>query len=89
MTDVHKVTIQIRAPRGTFAGRVEIGYYCVTDSHVVLCDENGKPTGEDKRYLNPGGDAKLIACSMLRARRRSRATVSGFSDRLLYQKLKY
>jgi len=39
--------------------------------------------------LNPGGDAKLIACSMLRARRRSRATISGFGDRLLYQKLKY
>jgi len=89
MNDVHKITIEVAKPRGSFAGRVEIGYYCVADGHVVLTDENGKPTGEDKRYLNPGGDAKLIACSMLRARRRSRATVSGFSDRLLYQKLKY
>ena len=89
MNDVHKITIEVAKPRGSFAGRVEIGYYCVADGHVVLTDENGKPTGEDKRYLNPGGDAKLIACSMLRARRRSRATISGFGDRLLYQKLKY
>jgi hypothetical protein len=70
-------------------GRVEIGYYCVTDGHVVLTDENGKPTGEDKRYLNPGGDAKLIACAMLRARRRNSAAVSGFSDRISYPKLKF
>jgi len=89
MTDVHKITIQARQPKGLFPGRIEIGYYCVADGHVVLTDENGKPTGEEKRYLNPGGDAKLIACSMLRARRRSRATVSGFSDRILYQRLRY
>jgi len=89
MNDVHKITIEVAKPRGSFAGRVEIGYYCVADGHVVLTDENGKPTGEDKRYLNPGGDAKLIACSMLRARRRSRTMISGFGDRLLYQKLKY
>ena len=86
MTDVRKVTIQIKPPRGTFPGRVEIGYYCVADGHVVLTDENGKPTGEDKRYLNPGGDARLIACSMLRARRRNSAAVTGFNDKILYPK---
>ena len=89
MNDVHKVTVQVRGPRGAFPGEVVEGWYCVVDNAVVLTDAEGKPTGEDKRYLNPGSDAKLIACSMLRARRRSRATISGFGDRLLYQKLKY
>ena len=71
MNDVHKVTVQVRAPRGIFPGEVVEGCYCVVDNAVVLTDAEGKPTGEDKRYLNPGGDAKLIACSMLRARRRN------------------
>jgi hypothetical protein len=31
MTDVHKVTVQVGAPRGTFPNRVEIGYYGVAE----------------------------------------------------------
>jgi hypothetical protein len=90
MTDeVHKLTLEVARPRGDFPGRVVIGYYCVSDGHVVLTDENGKPTGDDKRYLNPGGDAKVIACSMLRKSRRNGASVRGFNDRIFYPKLKY
>ena len=63
MNDVHKITIEVAKPRGSFAGRVEIGYYCVADGHVVLTDENGKPIGDAKRHLNPGDDARLIACA--------------------------
>jgi len=89
MNEVHKVTVQVRAPRGTFPGEVVEGWYCVVDNTVVLTDAEGKPTGEDKRYLNPDGDAKLIACSMLRTRRRNSAAASGFGDRISYHKLKY
>ena len=88
MNDVHKVTVQIRAPKGSFPGEVAIGYYCVVDGYVVLTDADGKPLGT-KRHLSPGGDARLIACRMIRERRRNSTAISGFSDRILYQKLKY
>jgi hypothetical protein len=88
MTDVHKVTIQIRAPKGTFPGEVVEGWYCVADGHVVLTDADGKPLGT-KRQLNPGGDARLIACRMVRERRRNSPTLSGFSDRIIYPKNYY
>jgi len=74
MNDVHKVTVQVRAPRGTFPGEVVEGWYCVVDNAVVLTDAEGRPIDSEKRDLSPGGGARLIACSMLRARRRSRAT---------------
>jgi hypothetical protein len=41
MTDeVHKITPEVAKRRGSFPGRIEIGYYCVTDGHVVLTDED-------------------------------------------------
>jgi hypothetical protein len=67
MSDVHKVIIQTRAPRGKHPGTVIEGYYRVAEDHVVLCDELGKPSGT-RRQLDPGGDARLIACRMLRKR---------------------
>ena len=89
MTDeVKKLIIQVRAPRGTFPGEVVEGWYCVVDNTVVLTDADGKPLGT-KRHLSPGGDARLIACRMIRERRRNSTAISGFSDRILYQKLKY
>ena len=64
MTDVHKVTIQIRAPRGTFPGEVAEGYYCVVDGYVVLTDAAGKPINGEKHHLSPGQDARLLALSI-------------------------
>ena len=90
--EVKKITIQLRAPRGRDGGKVAIGHYCVADGFVVLCDENGKPTGDGKRLLNEGGDARLIACALLRSSRRygnSRPAGFGFNDRLDYPTLKY
>jgi hypothetical protein len=84
--DVHKVTLQVRAPRGTFPGEIAEGWYCVVDGHVVICDQNGKPLGP-KRHLEPGADARLIACRMVRERRRS--SVTGFNDRIHYPPLRY
>jgi hypothetical protein len=64
------------------------GWYCVADGHVVLTDADGKALGT-KRHLNAGDDARLIACRMVGERRRNSPTVSEFSDRLIYQKLRY
>jgi hypothetical protein len=84
-----KITIEVQRPRGSFPGRVEIGWYEVVDRHVVLTDENGRPVG-DKRYLNPGADARLIACAMLRQRSRgSRSSRSGFNRQISYPKTGY
>jgi hypothetical protein len=88
VTDVHKVTLQIRPPRGSDPGRVEEAWYCVADGCVVLTDADGKPIGGEKCHLSPGDDARLIACRMLRARRHSSA-VSGFNDRLAFPQLKF
>jgi hypothetical protein len=60
MNEVKKITIQTRAPTGRDPGAVEEGYYCVADGFVVLTDADGKPIiGAPKRYLDPGGDARL------------------------------
>jgi hypothetical protein len=89
MTDeVKKLTIQVRPPRGTFPGEVVEGFYCVVDGSVVLTDESGKPIGADKRHLSPGEDARLVACRMVRARRRS-VRPTGWDNQISYPKSKY
>ena len=86
MTDeVKKVTIQVRPPRGQFAGEVAIGYYVVFENQVILTDADGKPVG-DKRHLETGADARLIACRMVRERRRSSGP-TGFHDKIIYPKV--
>jgi hypothetical protein len=87
--EVHHLCIQIRAPRGTFPGEVAEGWYVVVDNAVVLTDADGKPVDSEKRYLNPGDDARAIACVMVRQRRRNTGTVTGFHDKLNYPKLRY
>jgi hypothetical protein len=88
--DVYKLTLQVRAPRGRDPGKVQIGYWCIADRCVVLCDENGRPIDGEKRPINPGGDPKLIAVAMMKARRRSSASGSGgFNRPLHYQKIRY
>jgi hypothetical protein len=90
--EVKKITIQLRAPRGRDAGKIAVGHYCVVEGYVVMTDENGKPTGDGTRLLNKDGDARLIACAMLRSSRRygnSRPAGFGFGDKLIYQKVRY
>jgi len=86
--EIHKITIQLRAPRGKDPGKVAIGHYVVADSFVVLTDETGKPTGDSKRHLDPGGDARLLACRMLK-RRQSAASGGAFSGPIQYPKIGY
>lgn len=87
--EVCKVTVQIRAPKGKFAGEVAIGHYVVFEKQVVLTDEEGKTiAGGPKRYLGPDDDARLIACRMVRDQRAPRAS-SGFNRPLTYPKWVY
>ena len=53
MSDIHKLTIQTRRPRG--------------DDAVWLCDEDGVKTG-DKQDLRPGLDPKVAAINLLRGK---------------------
>jgi hypothetical protein len=65
--EVRKVTVQIRAPKGTFPGEVAIGHYIVFERNVILTDQDGKPIpGAAKQQVGPDGDARLIACRMVR-----------------------
>ncbi len=86
--DVHKITLQTKRPAGSFPGAVEHGHYVVADGFVVLTDADGQPTS-DKRLLNPGGDPKLIAMAMIKARRRNSGSPVGFNDKLLYKRIRY
>jgi hypothetical protein len=88
--EINQITIQLRAPRGTDAGKIAIGHYVVNaDNFVVLCDENGKPTGTEKHHLDPGGDARLVACRMLRRRQNARSSSDDFNRPIKYQKIGY
>ncbi|MFZ2081296.1 MAG: hypothetical protein WAV38_32540 [Xanthobacteraceae bacterium] len=90
MDDIHRITIQLRAPKGNDPGKVAIGHYVVNpDNYVVLCDENGKPTGDEKHHLDAAGDAKLIACGMLRRRQNARSSSGDFSRPISYPKIGY
>jgi hypothetical protein len=90
MTDeVHKLTLQVRAPRGSDPGRVSEDWYVVVENCVVLTDADGKPMGEPKRHLDPGEDARLVACAMARRRRRNSPTPTGWNNRIAYPKMKF
>jgi len=86
MTDeVRKVTIQVRAPKGTFPGEVVIGHYCVVENAVVLTDADGKPINSEKHQIGPGQDAHLLACRLVR--RRPGSGPRGFGDKILYPRM--
>jgi hypothetical protein len=41
---VHKVEVQIKAPRGSDPGHVEEAWYVVFENNVILTDQDGKPS---------------------------------------------
>jgi hypothetical protein len=87
MTDeVQKITIQTQAPRGSFPGRVETGYYVFVEGSVVLTDEQGRPIGGDgtKRFIGLDGHHRNVACTMLRQRTRSIARSRAFNTPIQY-----
>jgi hypothetical protein len=82
-----KIIIELRRPSGSFPGQIAEGWYEVVDGHVVLTDESGKPLSDEKRFLPTPGDARLIACRMLRQRSQgSRTFRSGFGRKISYPK---
>ena len=83
MSEVHKLTIQTRRPRGDDLGAVEIGYWIVSGDAVWLCDEDGVKTG-DKQHLRPGLDPKVAAINLLRGKVGKRK--SDFNRPLRYPK---
>jgi hypothetical protein len=84
MSEIHKVTVQVRAPRGHFPGEVAEGWYCVVDGCLVMTDANGKPVDNEKHRLASGQDARLLACRLVRRRRTG---PRGFSDKLIYPRM--
>ena len=89
MNEIHKLTIQIRAPKGSFPGEVVIGWYCVVDNAVVITDADGKPVDNVKHHLDPGQDARGLACRLVRDRSRRGVGVRGFNDKLIYPKVRF
>jgi len=55
-----------------------------------LTDQDGKPIQSvPKHHLTPDGDARLIACRMVRNNRKGRASAAGFNRQIVYPKLVY
>lgn len=54
------VWVQTRAPRGGDLGACEAGHYFVQDGTLVMCSEDGKPTGKT-HALAAGETPKVIA----------------------------
>jgi hypothetical protein len=65
-------------------GRVEIGHYYVADGAVVMCSEDGRPTGQ-RQELGPNEDPHKIAGRLLRATWLN--SNSDFNRPLRYQRL--
>jgi hypothetical protein len=88
MTEVHKVTVEIKPPKPGFPGQVALGYYTLTDGVVTMTDASGNPAedGAGKQYrhkLAPHEDARAIACRMtkeLRNALRRGAPPAGFGS---------
>jgi len=84
MIDVHKVRIQVRAPRGNFGGEIAEGWYVVFENSVIMTDADGKPIDSEKHRLAPGDDPHIVAHRLLRQRRTS---PRGFSDKIIYPRM--
>jgi hypothetical protein len=84
--DVHKITIQTQAPKGPFAGRVEVGYYVFVEGSVVLTDEKGRPIGGDgaKKFIGLDGHHRNVACQLFRQRTRSITRSRSFNAPINY-----
>ena len=89
MNDVHKATVEIRRPRGSFPGEIAEGWYVVRDNAVIMTDAGGKPISEAKHHFNPGEDARLVACGLIRGRRRNHTSVTGFHHKIAYPRPRY
>jgi hypothetical protein len=79
---IKAVIITTQRPRGDDPGACEIAYYTVADGFVVMCSEDGKPTGKKERLI--GEDAQKVAGRLLREAWLKRASESDFNRPLVY-----
>jgi hypothetical protein len=93
---LHRVEVQIEAPKENFPGRPVQGMYVVDDKVVILVDHVGNPVRnrDGKTYskkLEPGEDPRVIAGRLTkqfrRARRGDKNSVPGFHDQIIYPPL--
>jgi hypothetical protein len=67
-----------------YPGACEIGHYKVENGFVILCNEEGRPTGKKCQLI--GEDAHRVAGRLLREAWSKRATESDFNRPLVYSK---
>jgi hypothetical protein len=70
------------------AGACEIGHYKVENGFVLMCSEDGKPTGR-RLALNSGDNPERVAAKMLREQWLRRGGESDFNRPLHYEPLNY
>ena len=84
MSRIRSVIITTQRPRGDDPGACEIGFYQIIDGVVVMCSEDGKPTGAKERLI--GEDAQRVAGRLLREAWSKRETESDFNRPLNYSR---
>lgn len=86
--EIKRIMIQLAGPSLNYAGKVAEGYFKVVDDTVFLTDKYGNPVDRYRltQKLEPGGNARAVACNMLRSRY---ANSTDFNRALQYPVLKY
>ena len=96
MSEVKKVMVQLREPRGSDPGAVVLGFYIVKDNTVIMTDADGNEAGLEtgRRFthrLQESEDARSWACKMTKELRLAfqgsdGGSVHGFSGPIQYPK---
>jgi hypothetical protein len=82
--EIRHVIITIKPPNDRDpVGACEIGFYQVENGMVLMCTEEGKPTGKKVR-LGPGDDPEKVAGRLTREAWLRRGGESDFNRRLNY-----
>jgi hypothetical protein len=83
MYAIKSVIITTAAPRGNDPGSCEIGFYTVAKGIVVMCTEEGRPTGK-RLALGPGDDPDKVAGRLLRESWLKRGGENNFNRQIIY-----
>jgi hypothetical protein len=69
-------------PKTGDPGSCEIGHFAIVDGCVLLCNEDGRPTGKKERLI--GEDAHKVAARLIKEAWLQRATDSDFNRPISY-----
>jgi len=95
-SEVHRVTVQIKRPKGDDPGQVAHGAYIIEDDKLTMTTLRGKPVRdlEGRQYThrltekdNPHGIAAVLTRQLRGALKGKSALVSGFDKRIEYPKV--